>query len=127
MHHDQIFFHWAFLPLPKHLTFRDFRIAIRELREYVTRRQRELREATRLLRDVRRLNQRQRQLLHHAINHPDASYTIAQHMRIYGVVYQTARTDLLALARRGFLTKVRQGKTFYFIPSASLAQRLKIE
>lgn len=106
---------------------RALRIAIRELREYVTRRQRELGEATRLLRDVRRLNQRQRQLLHHAINHPDASYTIAQHMRIYGVVYQTARTDLLALSRRGFLTKVRQGKTFYFIPSASLAQRLKIE
>ncbi|MHB9003057.1 MAG: hypothetical protein ACYC6C_03215 [Coriobacteriia bacterium] len=48
------------------------------------------------------LNYRQRAILSRALAHPDSDFHIRQQMTLHRVVYQTARTDLLELADRGF-------------------------
>ena len=45
-------------------------------------------------------NHRQIALVRHALKHPGHRYTIASHRRSHNVVYQTARSDLLDLAKR---------------------------
>lgn len=68
------------------------------------------------------LNQRQIDLVAHALRHPDARYDIRQHVTKYDVVYQTARTDLLDLAEKGLMTKRKIGRAFYFYPSPKLEE-----
>ncbi|MGA9365346.1 MAG: Fic family protein [Bacteroidota bacterium] len=109
-----------------HFNVRALSLAIEELRVYILRKQKELREASRLMRRVPGLNHRQQDLLHHAFNHPHAIYTIMRHMRTQGVVYQTARADLLELTDRSLFTKVKQGKTYYFVPHEELAKKVKV-
>jgi len=72
-----------------------------------------------------RFNHRQRELLSHALRHPAEVYTIAEHQARQGVVYQTARTDLLGLAEVGLLTKSEAGKKLVFRPVRDLERRLR--
>lgn len=102
--------------------------AIEDLQEYLHRKARAL-EATqqrfrRLARDTR-LNPRQLALVQHALANPDAEYTVASHQRSHGVVYETARSDLLALMRRRWLVKAKRGKAFVFHPAPDLARKLE--
>lgn len=62
------------------------------------------------------LNERQKALLVHAINHPNARYSVALHQNLHQVVYQTARADLLGLEAKGWLRKQKEGKKFVFVP-----------
>ncbi|MEM1094142.1 MAG: Fic family protein [Bacteroidota bacterium] len=71
------------------------------------------------------LNHRQVALLSHAQRHPGFRYTIAVHQQSHGVVYQTARTDLLDLAERGLLRQGKQGRTLTFEAPADLANLLE--
>lgn len=71
-----------------------------------------------------RLNHRQMALLTHALKHPGESYRVEGHQRSHGVVYQTARTDLLTLAELGLLHKSRSGKVFVFTAPVDLQGRL---
>jgi Fic family protein len=71
------------------------------------------------------LNHRQRSLLLHALRHPDKPYTIEGHRRSHDVTYQTARSDLLALAELKLMTQYKHGRSFVFIPIANLADKLK--
>ncbi len=75
---------------------------------------RERTAAARVLDAASGLNVRQLALLTHATRHPGATYTIETHKRCHDVVYQTARTDLLDLARRGYLSLAKRGKAFTF-------------
>ncbi len=70
-------------------------------------------------------NHRQADLLRHALKHPFQEYTIASHGRSHNVVYQTARTDLIFLAKRGVLRPRTRGRKLVFTPSADLAGRLR--
>ena len=63
------------------------------------------------------LNARQNELLAHAAQHPNAQYTFALHQNLHRVTYQTARTDLLELEKRGLLKLQKQGKKFVFVPA----------
>lgn len=105
---------------------RAFHLSLEDLRKYVSKKQRELKEATKLVRHVPGLNHRQQEIINHAIRDPDSVYTITHHMRVHGVVYQTARSDLLQLAERKLLEKQRDGRAFVFFPAADLARRLKV-
>ena len=49
------------------------------------------------------------------MEHGDEYFTIRQIMQMHGVVYETARTDLLTLVERGFIRKTKRGKAFAFI------------
>lgn len=60
----------------------------------------------------------------HALRHPDAGYTFRSHQTSHGVVYQSARTDLLDLERRGLLDRRKVGQRFVFRPPLDLAERL---
>jgi Fic family protein len=71
------------------------------------------------------LNERQRDLLRHAIDSPDSEYTIEAHKTINNVTYETARKDLINLQKKGFLDKIKKGKKFYFTPSKNLIKILK--
>ncbi|MBI5571206.1 MAG: Fic family protein, partial [Desulfomonile tiedjei] len=102
-------------------------LAIMDLRLYVNRKQKEISRYNELLRSYRGLNARQKTLIYHAIRHPDAMYTIEQHKNYHGIVYQTARIDLLHLATKGFLKKEKQGKEFVFLPCEGMIEKLRVK
>lgn len=104
------------------------RRAIAALHEYVDRKSREQKETERLLAGSPRLrgrfNHRQTALLNHALRHGGEAYRVDAHQRSHGVVYQTARHDLLDLESLGLLEKTRQGNAFLFYAPADLRDRL---
>jgi len=72
-----------------------------------------------------RLNPRQLALLEHALKNPGHEYTIKEHQQAQGVVYQTARTDLMTLVEPyGLLRKIRLGKKDVFIAPAELKEKI---
>ncbi len=99
--------------------------AINRLHQYIERKAEQARALDSLLRSTVELNHRQRALLSHALRHPGQRYTTESHRTSHGVVYQTARNDLLDLTRRKLLTASKRGKTDYFAPVKDLEQRLQ--
>jgi len=99
--------------------------AIDGLHDYIDRKAAQRCELERRLRLGAVLNERQLELVGHALRHPNAQYDIAQHQTANGVVYQTARTDLLGLAEKGLFIKRKRGKAFYFHPAPDLEEVLK--
>lgn len=94
------------------------------LRAYIDRKARESREIERNLRNTLHLNHRQKDLIRHALRHPEASYTIEGHRRSHGVVYQTARADLLNLVDQRLLTSRKQGRLWVFAPVRNLERKI---
>jgi Fic family protein len=101
------------------------RTAIQDLHAYLDRKAKEVREVERLLKQGNGFNHRQRALLAHALRHPNARYAIEPYRREHGVVYQTARQDLLDLVAAGCLSKTQEGKTFYFHAVPGLDRKLR--
>lgn len=99
--------------------------AVQEVQAHLQRKVREVRQARALLQPGSGLNHRQLALLTRAVRHPGETYTIASHRRSHAVTYDTARTDLLALAERDLLTKRKEGRRFVFASPADLSQRLE--
>lgn len=105
---------------------RALRLAIDDLRLYMTRKQQEFKQARSRLRTVRGLNHRQVELLQHALTHPDSNYAIRRHMNTHRIVYQTARVDLFGLAKKGFFKTKKEGRTYIFFPINDLPTKLKL-
>lgn len=105
------------------------RKAIDSLHSYLAKRRTEQRAVEQLIAPSSRLggelNHRQRALLAHALKHPGEIYKISIHQKTHGVVYQTARTDLMALATLGLLDEGRTGKMKIFLAPADLKQRIE--
>ena len=70
------------------------------------------------------MNDRQQALIQHALKHPDFIYTIESHKNSHHGAYQTARTDLLTLAKKGYLEKIKTGRAFQFIVPAGLPKKV---
>lgn len=98
--------------------------AIDQLHSYLRVKMKEIRDSERLLRQTG-VNHRQASLISHALRHPFASYTFKSHERSHGVVYQSARTDLLDLEARGYLTRRKLGRALQFHPADDLQHRLE--
>lgn len=98
---------------------------VSELEKYIVRKEAEYRSVAASLSPGGGLNHRQIALLSHAVRHPDHPYTIESHKNHHGVVYQTARTDLLELAELGLLVKEKRGRNFVFAAATDLAVRLR--
>lgn len=100
------------------------REAINDLHQYLSRKMQEQRESEKVLSGSSlqgKLNHRQRALLEHALKHPGHEYTIREHQAAHDVVYQTARTDLMALSDHfRLLRKHKIGKKDVFIAPADL-------
>jgi hypothetical protein len=101
------------------------RKALSELFEYVARRTSELGDAQHELPGLANLNHRQRDLIQDILRHPRQDYTIEYHRSQHDVVYETARTDMLDLVARGLMRKRKRGRSWVFMPSSDLEQRLK--
>jgi len=99
--------------------------AIKELDRYLDRKLAARSAVERRIKQTAFFNERQLDVLAHALRHPDARYSIQQHQTTHGIVYETARTDLLDLADKGLLTKRKIGRTFYFSPTPGLDERLE--
>jgi Fic family protein len=98
--------------------------AVQALYAYVEHKKTVLHSTEKALRGIDGLNHRQQALLAHALRQPDSRYTIEGHRHSHGIVYQTARTDLLHLAERALLIAGKQGKSLIFHIPADLAQKL---
>ena len=105
---------------------RAIHLALEELHHYLARKQEEMREAIALLRNVPNLNYRQIALLQHAVKHANAVYTIDSHKNSHNVVRATATSDLLDLVERGYLTKRKQNRRFYFTVVPDVARKLDL-
>ena len=103
--------------------------ALEALNTYLGQKARALQSAAQLLAGTRWegvLNERQLALLEYALEQPTAVFRIKTHQNYHRVTYQTARTDLLQMAEEWqLLNKVKQGKTFLFLPPPDLRQRLE--
>ena len=71
------------------------------------------------------LNPRQRGVLLHFLRHPTATTSVTQHCREYGIVRQTARTDLTALERLGLVSSRLVSREYIFRPAENLVRRLR--
>jgi Fic family protein len=101
------------------------RRAIASLHEYIERKSKELRQIETTLRGATQINHRQQALITHAMRHPGHRYTIEGHRRSHGIVYETARYDLLELSKLGLLEPRKFGRAFTFIAPADIADRLQ--
>jgi Fic family protein len=100
------------------------RQAIAELHAYIRRKTEEFHDAESHMKALDLFNHRQVELLLHAIKHPNHRYTFASHGKSHGIVYQTARADLLDLAERKMLESQKKGKQWNFIAPSDLSERL---
>lgn len=98
--------------------------AIDDLHVYLARKMQQIQEVERVLRASASFNTRQLALLGHAMRHSDAAYTFESHRRSHGIVYQSARNDLLDLVERGLLAQHKIGRRFVFYPTPALRIRL---
>lgn len=102
--------------------------AIKSLETYLVEKTAEIRQADEWFRGSSTLrallNHRQIALLQHALKHPYDEYTVRSHMRSHGVTYETARSDLLALANAELLEKSTRRRTHIFTAPADLQARL---
>jgi Fic family protein len=101
------------------------RRAINSLHDYIDAKSKELRALENTLRHAPDLNYRQQALLGHALRHPGMRYTVAGHQRSHGIVYETARRDLLDLERAGLLELRRDGKAFIFVTPSDVVDRVQ--
>lgn len=103
--------------------------AIDDLHEYLARKKAQLQETEALIKRARLargvLNPRQLALMHHALQRPDALYTFESHAWSHRVSFQTARTDLQALAGLKLLRRGKRGRQFVFSPATELKKRLE--
>ena len=103
--------------------------AIADLHAYLARKATEIREVDDLLRHSHRLraelNNRQLDLLTHAMKNPHGEYTIESHRRAHDVAYATARGDLFDLAERTLLERRKRGRSFMFVVPRDLKTKLQ--
>jgi Fic family protein len=100
------------------------RRAVSQLHDYIRQKTEQLRKLQSELRGVVVLNHRQRDLVSHALRHPNQLYTCESHRLSHNVVYETARRDLLDLAERGLLIATKAGRAWRFCPAPDLEQKL---
>ncbi len=101
------------------------RRAVSLLLEHVARTRDRIGEARELLRDDGFLNERQTALVARALDDPGGAHTFRSHGRSCGVVFDTARRDLLGLEGMGLLLRSKRGREFVFRPPADLERRLR--
>ncbi|HST31558.1 MAG TPA: Fic family protein [Chthoniobacterales bacterium] len=101
------------------------RRAITSLHDYIAAKSKELRALENTLRHAPDLNYRQQALIGHALRHPGTRYSVAGHQRSHGIVYETARRDLLDLTKARLLEMRKDGKAFLFTTPSDLADRVQ--
>ena len=86
-----------------------------DLLSYIEKKQSEQKETFAIIRSIRKINQRQAEILREIMEHSDDYFTIHQIMETHSIAYQTARTDLLRLTDLGYIKKEKLDRKFIFI------------
>ncbi|QYZ78043.1 Fic family protein [Methanofollis formosanus] len=89
--------------------------ARKDLLAYIEKKQSEQNATKAIIKTIQTINQRQADILRQMMEHSDEFFTIREVSETHGVVYQTARTDLLGLAEKGYIRKEKRGREFIFI------------
>ncbi len=89
--------------------------ARKDLLAYIEKKQSEQNRTEAIITSIRGISPRQAEILLCMMERGDEHFTIRQVMETYGVVYQTARTDLLRLAELGCVRKEKRGREFMFV------------
>jgi Fic family protein len=98
--------------------------AIEELTEYYGRKVKEAEEYKKIAQVYGDLNERQVALLRYFSNHPDQVTDIKTHQSKHGIVYETARRDMLGLVEKGTLAEVKRGYRKVFLPNMKAVKKL---
>jgi Fic family protein len=88
--------------------------ALAELIAYLEEKQDNQTKVHEVIRTNHNLNHRQAEILMEMMDHQDQDFTIHQISEKFNIVYQTARTDLMHLESRGYITVTKRGKSFYY-------------
>lgn len=88
---------------------------LKDMVDYIKIQQEEQKKTKELIQKNPDLNLRQALIFEEFMKHPSKVFTIKEIIETYGIAYQTARTDLLLLERKGFINKKISGKTFIFL------------
>ncbi|MBU1006663.1 MAG: Fic family protein [Candidatus Omnitrophica bacterium] len=99
--------------------------SIVKLVEYIKRKQKKASETSYYLKKYKELNERQRSLIKHAVEHPDEQYAIAMHQNIHNITYEAARKDLKFLEMKKLLVRIKKERRYYYMPSDNLLKRIK--
>lgn len=99
--------------------------ALDSLEAYMARKSHDMQELAALLRHGVDLNHRQLALLNHAIKDPDTVFSFRSHMNSHGVVYQTARADILGLVEVQLLEQFKRKNRLFFRPSVDLEKKVR--
>jgi Fic family protein len=99
--------------------------AIDRLYQYIDEQTSETQSLQAELRGLAGLNHRQKELIGHALKNPYQRYTYESHRMSHGVVFQTARTDILDLVKKGLLKRFKLGRVWNFIAAPDLREKLR--
>ena len=109
-----------------HFNLRAIKQAIGELGAYLKQKQKEKNEAMQLMAKASKgINLRQSLILKEILEEPEKILTIQETQSKYNVTYQTARTDLLDLAKKGFLASKKKRKQFLFYKSEKFDEKIR--
>lgn len=89
--------------------------ALESMVEYISQQQEEQRKTKQIIIKNPYLSLRQALVLEEFMKNPTKTFTIKEIMETYGIAYQTARTDLLLLDKKKFITRKISGQTFIYI------------
>jgi len=97
--------------------------ALDDMLMYIRRKQKEQREAQKLLGKLDDINLRQADILERIMKNQGKYFSIQEIAAVYDVVYQTARNDLFSLARKQYITqrKISRSYAFFFTEENRLA------
>ena len=98
--------------------------ALQALHQYIARKSEQRQHLESVVSGLTDLNHRQCALVGHALRHPNYRYTIQEHRMSHGVVYQTARTDLLELVEAGLFDSRKIRNRWFFNADDDLERRL---
>lgn len=86
-----------------------------DLLSYIEQKQRDQKTTTAFIKAIQDINKRQAEILREMMEKSEEFFTIREIVETYGVVYQTARNDLLHLTDLGYIHKEKRGREFMFI------------
>ncbi len=89
--------------------------SLADMLEYIRHQEKEQQRTKEIIKNNPDLSLRQALILEGFMQNPTKLFTIKEISETYAVVYQTARTDLFLLEKKGFITKKLAGKTFVFL------------
>ncbi|UOB18650.1 Fic family protein [Abyssalbus ytuae] len=99
-------------------------LALKSLKEYIHRKISEKKNLFKIIRSVD-VNERQAEIIKNLINEPESILSINEIQSKFGTSYQTARTDLMELESKGYLSSKMTGKKFIYFKSPEFNEKIK--